>query len=156
VAGTGGIWVFKDEREVPDTFMLVADYPSGHSVVLSSSMANATSTPGVIRGHEGTIDMAPRDGKGSAIVVRPEKHAAEAFVKKYGMAEARLELEPRPSHYQNFIDCMRTREQPVLSGLPAYKTMVAIAMSVKSYRSGKTLYFDEAKQKAVEKPVKRL
>jgi len=156
VAGTGGIWVFKDEREVPDTFMLVADYPSGHSVVLSSSMANATSTPGVIRGYEGTIDMAPRGGKGNAIVVTPEKHAAEAFVRKYGMAEARLELEPRPSHYQNFIDCMRTREQPVLPGLPAYKTMVAIAMSVESYRSGKVLYFDETKQKAVDRPVKKL
>lgn len=31
VAGTGGNYIFKDEREVPDSFMLVADYPSGHS-----------------------------------------------------------------------------------------------------------------------------
>jgi predicted dehydrogenase len=49
VTGTGGIYVFKDEREVPDTFMLVADYPAGHSLVLSSSMANSHHIPGLIR-----------------------------------------------------------------------------------------------------------
>jgi len=42
------------------------------------------------------------------------------------------------------------------AGLAAYKTMVAIAMSVESYRSGKVLYFDETKQKAVKRPAKRL
>ena len=53
----GGIYVFKDEREVPDTFHLIADYPEGHSLVLSSSMANSQHIPGLIRGHEGTIIM---------------------------------------------------------------------------------------------------
>jgi predicted dehydrogenase len=151
VAGSGGIWVFKDEREVPDTFMLVADYPSGHSVVLTSSMANATHTPSVIRGYDGSIDMSPGTG-GGAIVITPERHAAQGFKEKWGAPEVRLALESRPSHYQNFIDCMRSREQPVLPGLPAYKTMAAIAMSVESYRTGRTLFFDEAKQKVANKP----
>ena len=48
---------FKDEREVPDTFHLMADFPQGHSLVLSSSMANSQHIPGLIRGHEGTIIM---------------------------------------------------------------------------------------------------
>ena len=56
VMATGGIYVFKDEREVPDTFHLMAEYAKGHSLVLSSSMANRTHIPGTIRGHEGTID----------------------------------------------------------------------------------------------------
>ena len=42
--------------------MLIAEYPKGHSLVLSSSMANDTHIPGLIRGHEGTIMMVP-DGK---------------------------------------------------------------------------------------------
>ena len=42
---------------MPDTFHLVADYPAGHSLVLSSSMANSHHIPGLIRGHEGTIIM---------------------------------------------------------------------------------------------------
>ena len=34
VSALGGIWEFKDEREVPDTFNLIADFPQGHSLVL--------------------------------------------------------------------------------------------------------------------------
>ena len=57
---SGGIYggfKFECKREVPDTFHLVAEYPKGHSLVLSSSMANSQHIPGLIRGHEGTIIM---------------------------------------------------------------------------------------------------
>jgi len=37
----------------------MADYAQGHTLVLSSSMANETHIPGLIRGHEGTIMMVP-------------------------------------------------------------------------------------------------
>ena len=158
VVGTGGVYVFKDGREVPDTFVLVADYPSGHSVVLSSSMANSRHIPGLIRGYEGTIMMVEHgqfEGRTEFITVTPERHNAEAFSKKYGSAEVKIKVEPRPSHYQNFAECMRSREKPVLDGLTAYKAMTAIAMSVESYRSGQALYFDEQKQKVVTKPPRR-
>src|SRR5260370_28272612 len=60
---TGGIYVFKPlpdgkpAREVPDSFHLLAEYAKGHSLVLSSSMANDEHIPGTIRGHAGTIVM---------------------------------------------------------------------------------------------------
>ncbi len=155
VAGTGGVYVFKDEREVPDTFMLTADYPSGHSVVLSSSMANNVHIPGLIRGHEGTIMMVPNgqfEGRTDYITVTPQPHCAAEFERKHGSREIQISVEPRVSHYQNFIDCVKSREKPVLDGLTAYKAMVAIAMSVESYRSGQMLYFDETAQKVVTKP----
>jgi predicted dehydrogenase len=155
VVGTGGIYVQKDEREVPDTFMLVADYPSGHSVVLSSSMANATHIPGLIRGHDGTIMMVPHgrfEGRVEHITVTPERHAAEEFKKKYGAEEVKIPVEPRVSHYQNFLDCMRSREKCVLDSLTAYKAMVSIALSVESYRRGQVMYFDEFRQKVMTKP----
>jgi hypothetical protein len=53
VSGNGGIYVFKDEREVPDTFTLTADYAQGHTIVLSSSMANETHIPGRRHDHDG-------------------------------------------------------------------------------------------------------
>lgn len=158
VVGTGGIYVFKDGREVPDTFMLTADYPSGHSVILSSSMANSRHIPGLIRGYEGTIMMVEHgrfEGKTEYITVTPETHALEAFTKKFGSAEVRIPVETRPSHYENFLQCMRTREKPVLDGLTAYKAMVPIAMSVQSYRTGQLLHFDEKTQKVTTKPPKR-
>ena len=57
VMAGGGIYVFKDTREVPDTFHLIGEYTKGHSVVLTSSMANSQHIPGLIRGHKGTIIM---------------------------------------------------------------------------------------------------
>src|SRR5689334_15270405 len=56
VVASGGIYAFHD-REVPDTFHLLAEYPEGHSLVLSSSMANSQHIPGLLRGHEGTLIM---------------------------------------------------------------------------------------------------
>jgi len=159
VAGSGGTYVFnKDGREVPDTFQLTADYPSGHSVVLSSSMANDVHIPGLIRGHDGTIMMVDHgrfEGRTDYITVTPQKHVAEEFEKKYGTKELKIKVEPRTSHYQNFLDCMRSREKPVLHGEVAYRTMTTIAMAVESYRTGKMLYFDPVKQKVTDKPLPR-
>src|SRR5580658_147657 len=78
VMAGGGIYggeQFEFKREVPDTFHLIADYPEGHSVVLSSSMANSQHIPGLIRGHEGTIIMVEHgqfEGRTDNIIVRPE------------------------------------------------------------------------------------
>src|SRR2546425_2133850 len=93
VMASGGTYIFKDEREVPDTFNLMADYAQGHTLVLSSSMANETHIPGLIRGHEGTIMMVPDgrfEGKVDAITVTPSKIARQQFEEKYGSSEMKL------------------------------------------------------------------
>jgi predicted dehydrogenase len=158
VVGTGGIYIFKDEREVPDTFMLAADYSQGHSVVLSSSMANETHIPGLIRGHEGTIMMVPDgrfEGRVDFITVTASRIVKTKFEEKYGSSEVRLNCEPREDHMQNFLRCVRSREKPVLDALTAYKAMVTIGMSVQSYREGRVLYWDERKQKVVREPPRQ-
>jgi predicted dehydrogenase len=157
VMASGGIYVFKDEREVPDTFMLTADYAQGHSVVLSSSMANETHVPGLIRGHEGTIMMVPNgrfEDKVDYITVTPQRIVKLKWEEKYGATEVKLNCEAREDHMQNFLRCVRTREKPVLDALTAYKAMVTIGMGVQSYREGRVLYFDERKQKVVSEAPK--
>jgi predicted dehydrogenase len=158
VSGNGGIYVFKDEREVPDTFTLTADYAAGHTVCLSSSMANDTHIPGLIRGHEGTIIMVPDgqfEGRVDYITVVPQKIAKDKFRAKYGNGiEVKLECEKRESHMMNFLNCVRNRQKPVLDALTGYKAQVTISLSVQSYREGRVLYFDEAIQKVVDKPPK--
>jgi len=152
VTGSGGIYIFKDEREVPDTFNLTAEYSQGHCVVLSSSMANETHIPGLIRGHEGTIMMVPNgqfEGKVDSITVTPQRMVKAKFLEKFGAEEIKLDCEPRESHMENFLRCVKTRETPVLDSLTAYKAMVTIGMSVQSYREGRVLYFDETKEKVV-------
>jgi predicted dehydrogenase len=155
VAATGGIYAFADGREVPDTFMLSADFPAGHSLVLSSTLTNDSHVPGLIRGHEGTIMIVPDgrfEGRVDSISITPQPLAKNKFKDRYGTIEVKLECEPRESHMENFLRCVRTRRKPVLDADTAYRAMVTIGMSVESYRTGRTLYWDAAGEKVVTEP----
>jgi len=159
VMASGGIYVFKDAREVPDTFALMADYPGEQQVVLSSSMTNDTHIPGLIRGHEATLMIVEHgqfEGNTPEITVTAQPEFKEEFKKKWGEEKIvfKTDNDSRPDHMQNRLDCIKSREKPVLDALTAYKAMVTIAMSVESYRTGKALYFDAEKQRVVSIPPK--
>lgn len=161
VMASGGIYVFKDEREVPDTFHFMAEYAKGFSLVLSSSMANSEHIPGTVRGHEGTIVMVEHgrfEGFAPHITVKPEKRVVSAEYKaKFGDEPVKIEVENKDTmytHIGNFLDCMRSRQKPTLDVETAGHAQVAITMAVQSFRQGKVLYFDEKSFKVVDKPVK--
>lgn len=137
VTASGGIYIQKD-REVPDTFHMIVDYPTDHSVVICSSMANRQGVTEEIRGHEGTIYF-----EDPGVVVRPETEFAGQ--KK----ELKVAPQPRLSHMDNWLDCIRTRNKPHLDAQTGYKIMVAIHLSVLSYRQGKTMRFDPVKQEII-------
>lgn len=157
VTASGGIYVFKDSREVPDTFAFMAEYPGEHQVVLSSSMANDTHIPGLIRGHEATIMIVEHgqfEGRADHIKVTAQRPYRDKFKEKWGSEEVVIEVEPREDHYDNFLRCVIEREKPVLDSATAYRAMTTIAMSVESFRSGKVLYFDDKKETVSETPPK--
>jgi predicted dehydrogenase len=161
VTASGGIYVFnKDGREVPDTFHLLAEYEKGHSLVLSSSMANSQHIPGLIRGHEGSLVMVEHgrfEGYAPHITVIPERRVISAGYKaKFGDAPIKLPVEqtPRWAHMQNFLDCMRSREKPILDVETGMRAQTAITMAVQSYREGRVLYWDDRNRKVTSKPPK--
>ena len=160
VMAGGGIYAFKD-REVPDTFHLIGEYSNGHSLVLSSSMANSEHIPGTIRGHEATLVMVEHgrfEGQADYITVKPEARVASADYKaKWGTEPIKIPVEQTDAmvvHVSNFLDCMRSRQKPTLDVDTGARAQVLITMAVHSYREGKVLYFDEKNWKIVDKPVK--
>jgi len=175
VMATGGIYVFKKlpdgkpDREVPDTFHLLAEYAKGHSLVLSSSMANDTHIPGMIRGHEGTIIMVEHgqfERNVPYITVKPQvlgrngnvrAVGGEAYAGKFGTKDIQIPVDQKDmmeAHIGNFLNCVRTREKPHLDVETGAKAVVVINLAAQSYREGKTLYWDEKHWKASDKPVK--
>lgn len=165
VMSGGGNYVFKDEREVPDTFHLIAEYPQEHSVVLTSSMANSQHIPGLIRGHEGTIIMVDHgmfEARTDHITLKPERRIVgknEAYKQKFGfdetLADKSIPVDMKDSmtaHVENFLSCMRTRQKPTLDVETAACAQVLITMAVQSYRQGKVLYFDEKRFTVVDTP----
>ncbi len=176
VVASGGIYggpKFEYKREVPDTFHLVAEYAEGHSLVLSSSMANSQHIPGLIRGHEGTIIMVDNgmfESTTDHITLKPEVSRRRGPNRetpptvtsmfegyKFGVEEVKIPVEKTDTmatHINNFLTCMHTREKPHLPVETGACAQVLITMAVESYRQGKVLYFDEKKWKMSDKPVK--
>ena len=171
VMATGGIYIFKKlpdgkpDREVPDTFHLLAEYAKGHSLVLSSSMANDTHIPGMIRGHEGTIIMVDHgqfERSVPFITVKPQVKGGkaiggEAYEKKFGLKDIQIPIDQTDMlelHIANFLGCMRTREKPHLDVETGAKAVVVINLAAQSYREGKVMYWDAQHWKASDKPVK--
>ena len=137
VSAGGGIYVQHD-RDVPDTFHMIVDYPTDHSVILCSSMANRQGIPELIRGHEGTIYF-----EAPGVVVRPEEEFKDT------RQEIQVPVQPRPNHMDNWLDCIRTRNKPHLDAETGYRIMVTIALGVLSYRKEKVMRFDPAKQEVI-------
>jgi len=170
VGGFGGVFVFKDTREVPDTFQLVADYAKGHSLILSSSMANSQHIPGIIRGHAGTIIMVDHgefERPTDHITVIPEVFRDDKpgektgltpeYTQKFGTEKIVIPVDQKnfmEGHVANFLECMRTREKPHCDVETGARAMAVINLSVQSYREGRVLYWDEKNWKAVAEAPK--
>jgi len=169
--GVGGIYVQKD-REVPDTYMTMIEYPGDYAINMVSCMANKTSVPLTVYGNWGTLEVVQReaamDAMGDRIktpagakrprrqavaVVKAERTFRDKFLEANdGKDKVIIEPEPSPTLGEDWLNCMRSRKSPVYNALRGYQVMVAIALGVDSYRDGKVMAFDPVRQRVLSKP----
>jgi predicted dehydrogenase len=157
VAGMGGMWIYSDGREVPDTFLTAADYPGKYSLTIQSSQVNEIGPDLLIRGTQATMHLGDewegRQGRnvGTAKIV-PETYFRGEFRSRYGKDEIVLENvgnEGDQKHVDNFFDCVRSRQKPNCDADMGYKVMTAIDLSVRSYRHAKVYLFDPRAERIV-------
>jgi len=140
VVASGGNYVLK-EREVPDTFHMLVNYPSGHTLFAVSTQESTEGIGGiVIRGEKATLKF-----EKSTCVVEPQP-AWKGFAKRLEVATT-----PRPNHMSNWLEAIRAHKPEMchLDALSAYKVMVAIDLAVRSYRLDKVMLFDPEKQELI-------
>jgi len=134
VAATGGQYILKDGREIPDHFHMSVEYPDGPNLMLVTSMGNNTNLPMLIDGPKGTIHL-----RGSGY----EIHAANGEqVAAENSTRAPSDTEQRVEHLKDFFTCVRTRKTPRCDATMGYHVMVALHMGIRSYLEGKVLEFD--------------
>ena len=142
---TGGKFRYQ-EREIPDTFNMLIDYPENITIAMLGTQANDYPGTGgrgsgqripVIRGWEGTITI-----ENNEIVFIPaqgSKKKAQRFGIKGG--------EDFVGYWQNFLDCCRSRKTDTLSPMPlAYHVQTALQMGMLGLRQGKVARFDKTKE----------
>ena len=84
VSASGGIYFFKDGREVPDVFNVIFEYPEKDlTFQYSATLANEFNRPNVIMGHDATMEV------GNTLTVYPIEDPPGTLI-KYRMAPSTL------------------------------------------------------------------
>lgn len=138
----GGLYVEKDGRDIPDTFLMTADYPSQWSLFLVSTLTNDAGLPDKVYGKHGTMEIG-----GEPYLKFNGPYAEEFKARNDGKEELRLPVQPRRDLEGNFIDVLRGKGTLHCNAELGCATMVAIKMAVESYRQGRSMRWDAATEK---------
>ncbi len=144
VNASGGLYIEKDGREIPDTFLMTADYPSEWSLFLVSTLTNDAGIPDRIYGKHGTMELG-----GEPLLKFNGEFKDEFRAKNDGKDELRLPIEKKRDLKGNWIDVMRGKDTLRCNVELGAATMVAIKMAVESYRQRKTFAWDAQNEKVV-------
>ena len=166
VSAQGGLYMHKQERDVPDTWNTTFEYPAkDFAFTFSSTTANIYNFRYVqFLGHEKTLvvndqycrlyDAEWKPGHAERIKAA-EIDAAKIGVQKLD-ATVRPEYSMKPdelkvsSHMENLFDCIRTGDKPRCGVDRAFEEAVAICMSVEAYRRRRTVRWDARQEEIVD------
>ncbi len=144
VNANGGLYIEKDGRDIPDTFMLTASFPSEWSMFLISTLTNDAGFPDRVYGKLGTMELG-----GEPYLKFNGPYAEEFKAKNDGKEELRIPVVARRDLEGNFIDVLRGNGTLHCNAELGAATMVTIKMAVESYRQNKTFLWDAQKEKVV-------
>jgi predicted dehydrogenase len=135
----GGVYLWKDGREVPDTMNVAFEQPEDMLVSWDSGFGNNQlgSTEDVL-GTDGTI------AKGQQIRYLPQKVNRPDGTELIGQTRSE-----NRAHMLNFFDCIRTGKETNCPFDLGFRVSIACRMAVDSYRKGRTLRWDPAKEELV-------
>jgi predicted dehydrogenase len=161
VMAHGGIFAWPDGRENPDTFQALLEYPKGFLVSYATSFGNDSDSFTRIMGKKATLINIGGEGsqrwklveeKGNhednPLVQRAEKYVTLPGDSKMGppyISDNDL------SHMTNWLDCLRSRQQPNATVANGFAHSVAVIMAARAYREGRKLYWDSATETIVDR-----
>ncbi|MEQ1885730.1 MAG: Gfo/Idh/MocA family oxidoreductase [Bryobacteraceae bacterium] len=136
---TGGLYVWDDGRETPDTMDISFAQPEKMLITWSSGFGN--NQLGVsedVLGSAGTIS------RSNQVRYIPQKINNPAGTEMTGRATHAPHV-----HMQNFFDSIRTSREPNCPFELGYRVSVACSMAVESYRQSRTVRWNAASREIV-------
>lgn len=136
VTMTGGVYLWKDGREVPDTMNVSMEHPEEILFSWDSGFGNNElgATENVL-GTDGTIS------RGQQIRYLPQKVNRPDGKELMGGTPT-----PPRAHMQNFLDCIRSGAETNCPFELGYRVSIACRLAVESYRHGRTFRWDAASE----------
>jgi predicted dehydrogenase len=125
-------------REITDTTHLLAEFPSGLTLVAAGTTCNEQGLPEMLRGRKGTLHFASSQNK---LELKPEAIFTDEL-------DAEEFSDPHPTERiealeKNFFDCIRDGKTPVANVELAIRTQTVLCLAEMSERLGLALFFDE-------------
>jgi predicted dehydrogenase len=154
VVAHGGIFAWHDGRENADTFQALLEYPKGFLVSYSTSFGN--DAPSFTRYMGKKATLINHGGEGSprySVVEEKGNHEDNPGIdeqrpSKFILLPGETKLPPMGiddltvDHMANWLECLRSRQQPRCTVDEGFAHSVACIMSAQSYWSGKKQYWD--------------
>lgn len=137
VVGMGGIWQWRDDRDLPDNFEMICEYPRGMTVYVLGTMSNRVGVDHLIRGYRGTLYFTS-----SGWVAKDKDGKVLAEHKKSGAEDTKL-------HHTNLQNHLRNGEALNCPSELGLAGVVAVNMANESWRSGHMMGWDTKNQKMV-------
>ncbi|MEX2261917.1 MAG: Gfo/Idh/MocA family oxidoreductase [Bryobacteraceae bacterium] len=139
VTMVGGVYLWKDGREVPDTMNVSMEHPEEILFTWDSGFGNnQLGSNEDVLGTDGTIS------KGQQIRYFPQK------VNRPDGTEMTGATKTAPNaHMQSFLDAIRTGKEPTCPFDVGFRVSVACRMAVDSYRQGRTMRWDATREEIV-------
>jgi predicted dehydrogenase len=128
------------ERDVPESVQLIAEFPSGLSIIVISSSVSEFGLPDVIRGHHARVEFG-----GDRVDLKPERPFSEEVD-----PETFENLRPGEDirhHEKNWLDCIRSGKEPNAGIDLAAKVQTVISLAELSNRLSVACLFDEKSRK---------
>lgn len=129
-------------RDVPEHVELLAEFPSGVSLMLACSTVNARSPGFALYGHHATLEVGT---SGERIELKPEKEFADEVDPE--SFEGLKPTEDIGAHHANWFECIRTNKQPNCGIDLAVRVQTVISLAEMSDRMKISCQFDEKTRK---------
>jgi predicted dehydrogenase len=132
----GGVHLWQDGREVPDTMSVAMEHGEGLLFSWDSGLGNSQlGTSEEVLGTHGTLV------RGQQIRYLPQKVNLPDGVEALGQTRT-----PPNAHMRDFLECIRTGKTPNCPVELGYRVSIACRMAVESYRQGRTVRWDPARE----------
>jgi predicted dehydrogenase len=141
----GGTFTWKDKYQFtcPDHVQALWIYPEGFLVSYSTNFGNSGENCFKILGDQGAMDI---------VHWNLPVLTAEGAGRNRGLIRGKKPVKevPRPDHYLDWLQCLRSRKTPNASIDAGYQHAVACIMAMRSYDTGRRQLYDAKKRQIRE------
>ena len=138
VACTGTRKVSTD-REITDTTHVLAEFPSGLTLVVAGTIANEQGLPEMLRGLKATLYFASSQNR---VEMKPERPFTEEMQEPVIFQDP-LPVERTERLHKNWFECIRTGAKPFADIELAIRGQVSLCLAEMAERMSLTLLYDE-------------